>query len=129
MDLKSLMQTPAPTDFCDVCRDGEVQDGNEILFCDGCDCAVHQLCFGLRGDVPSGDWFCKVCERKRQTGKEAPLCALCLHGGGVLKKTTDDGDMWCHLSCARWVPETYIVDPVEMEPIAGLANVSVAVPD
>ena len=27
---------------------------------------------------------------------------------------------WAHLTCALWLPETYVQDPFEMEPICGL---------
>ncbi|CRK35994.1 hypothetical protein BN1723_015046, partial [Verticillium longisporum] len=38
---------------------------NEIIFCDGCDKAVHQKCYGIH-DIPEGDWFCKECVDKKQ---------------------------------------------------------------
>ena len=149
--------------ICDVCRDDETDEGNEILLCDGCDCAAHQVCFGQRGAIPDGEWFCRVCERGRAeataTGAAAGgspggsggastshgfalsspaaskaasaaapsvavICALCLQGGGVLKPTKEDSNTWCHLSCARWIPEVWIEDPVTMEPICGLSRVS-----
>src|SRR5437867_1007430 len=30
---------------CDVCRSGEREDGNELVFCDGCSICVHQACY------------------------------------------------------------------------------------
>lgn len=32
---------------CTVCFNGEVQDNNEIVLCDKCDTAVHQLCYSV----------------------------------------------------------------------------------
>lgn len=40
---------------CDICLDGEVYENNEILFCDSCDVAVHQLCYGVK-TIPEGAW-------------------------------------------------------------------------
>ena len=38
----------APEDArCDVCNDGDFEDNNLIVFCDGCDIAVHQQCYGI----------------------------------------------------------------------------------
>jgi len=45
---------------CDICNDGEVSVNNQILFCESCNVAVHQVCYGIES-VPVGDWFCRVC--------------------------------------------------------------------
>lgn len=45
---------------CSICSKLHTRKGNQILFCDGCDKAVHQKCYGVK-DIPEGDWFCKDC--------------------------------------------------------------------
>lgn len=45
---------------CSICSKLHTRKGNQILFCDGCDKAVHQKCYGVT-DIPEGDWFCKDC--------------------------------------------------------------------
>ena len=35
--------------------------------------------------------------------------------GGLFKPTSTGG--WAHLTCALWVPESHIQDPVRMEPV------------
>ena len=40
---------------CACCLDGESTDDNEIVFCDNCDVAVHQLCYGI-SSVPETSW-------------------------------------------------------------------------
>lgn len=47
--------------ICEVCGDGNSDFGNMILFCDGCNAAVHQGCYDVT-TLPKGDWFCNVCE-------------------------------------------------------------------
>ena len=37
---------------CDICFDGEVTPENQIIFCDTCNVAVHQGCYGIE-KVPS----------------------------------------------------------------------------
>jgi origin recognition complex subunit 4 len=45
---------------CAICKGRESEELNEILLCDNCDNAFHQLCYGVP-HVPEGDWFCKDC--------------------------------------------------------------------
>jgi mono/diheme cytochrome c family protein len=106
---------------CDICRDGEVTPDNQILFCEACNVAVHQMCYGIE-EVPEGDYYCIACRYfnrgKASAGKQlkriapSPLpicCELCPakqgafirsahvspEGGGGLSK-------WVHVVCAKW---------------------------
>jgi hypothetical protein len=54
---------------CCVCSRRDFNDNNLIVFCDGCDIAVHQECYGVF-EIPYGDWFCDWCEWKRTQGGE-----------------------------------------------------------
>ena len=45
---------------CEICNDGEVTPDNQILFCEACDVAIHQLCYGIE-TVPAGDYYCLAC--------------------------------------------------------------------
>ena len=49
-------------DICDVCRGAASYADNQIVFCDGCNVAVHQACYGI-DNIPEGDWFCAPCSR------------------------------------------------------------------
>ena len=59
--LKAVEEAEENDTICDVCGDGDSNVGNVILFCDGCNAAVHQDCYDLT-ELPKGDWFCNVCE-------------------------------------------------------------------
>jgi origin recognition complex subunit 4 len=48
---------------CAICSGLDSEKPNQILFCDGCDFAVHQKCYGV-SVVPKGDWFCKDCHNQ-----------------------------------------------------------------
>jgi uncharacterized protein (UPF0276 family) len=41
---------------CDICGQLESEEGNEMVFCDGCDVAVHQVCYGI-ATIPQGSWY------------------------------------------------------------------------
>ncbi len=50
---------------CCVCADDTGYANNLLVYCDGCDVAVHQGCYGII-TVPDGDWFCRKCEYNRK---------------------------------------------------------------
>ena len=39
--------------LCAICSDGSSVDPNVIVFCERCDMAVHQLCYGIE-QIPAG---------------------------------------------------------------------------
>ena len=121
--------TPAlePDDdtVCAVCFDGESTESNQIVFCDGCNIAIHQSCYGIRA-IPRKSYFCERCvevrTRERYSSRRAarnarppPSCCLCPCTGGALKRTTDG--RWAHIVCALWLPSAKFVIQQDMGPI------------
>ncbi|KAJ1024156.1 hypothetical protein NDA16_002995 [Ustilago loliicola] len=102
---------------CAICDDGECENSNAIVFCDGCNLAVHQDCYGIPY-IPEGQWLCRKCT---VSPDRAVSCILCPHEGGAFKQTTKS--KWAHLLCAMWIPETGVSNPVYMEPIDSIERI------
>ncbi|KAK2731646.1 nuA3 HAT complex component nto1 [Myotisia sp. PD_48] len=96
---------------CAVCDDGDCENSNAIVFCDGCDLAVHQECYGVPF-IPEGQWLCRKCQL---IGRGSPSCIFCPNTEGAFKQTNTS--KWSHLLCAVWIPEVSIGNPSLMEPV------------
>lgn len=99
---------------CAVCNDLECDNANAIVFCDGCNIAVHQECYGI-AFIPEGQWFCRRCmlSRGRSVG-----CTFCPSHTGAFKQL--DNGLWSHVVCALWIHEVYFANPIYLEPIEGI---------
>ncbi|KDN52878.1 hypothetical protein K437DRAFT_243037 [Tilletiaria anomala UBC 951] len=125
--MRQVPAKPCPTDVngaddgedtkCAICDDGECENSNAIVFCDGCNLAVHQDCYGIPY-IPEGQWLCRKCT---VSPDRAVSCIFCPHEGGAFKQTSQG--KWAHLLCAMWIPETGVSNPVYMEPIDSVERV------
>ncbi|KMQ44908.1 PHD finger domain-containing protein [Trichophyton rubrum] len=102
---------------CAVCDDGDCENANAIVFCDGCDLAVHQECYGVPY-IPEGQWLCRKCQL---IGRGSPSCIFCPNTEGAFKQTNTA--KWSHLLCAVWIPEVSIGNPSLMEPVIEIEKV------
>ena len=46
---------------CAVCKGLVSKKGNEIIICESCEFAAHQMCYGV-SEIPGGEWLCKGCQ-------------------------------------------------------------------
>lgn len=102
---------------CAICDDGDCENTNAIVFCDGCDLAVHQECYGVPF-IPEGQWLCRKCQL---IGRGIPTCIFCPNSDGAFKQT--NSSKWAHLLCAMWVPEVTLGNHTFMEPVMDVDKV------
>ncbi|KAL9102000.1 MAG: hypothetical protein Q9163_002800 [Psora crenata] len=102
---------------CAICDDGDCENTNAIVFCDGCDLAVHQECYGVPF-IPEGQWLCRKCQL---IGRGTPTCIFCPNTDGAFKQT--NASRWSHLLCAIWIPEVSIGNTAFMEPVMDVEKV------
>ncbi|KAF1365917.1 hypothetical protein EJ07DRAFT_150392 [Lizonia empirigonia] len=107
---------------CAICDDGDCENTNAIVFCDGCDLAVHQECYGVPF-IPEGQWLCRRCQLvgRGTPASELPGCIFCPNGDGAFKQTTTM--KWAHLLCAMWIPEVSLGNVTFQEPVQDVEKV------
>lgn len=110
---------PATIDqLCSICDEVETTN-NTIVFCDSCDIAVHQECYGIIF-IPPGPWLCRACQQGNFVSAR-PHCSVCPQLGGALKQTTTGN--WVHILCTVWIRELYFGNWHYLEPIEGLEKI------
>ncbi|XP_014277511.1 bromodomain-containing protein homolog [Halyomorpha halys] len=102
---------------CYICTGGMSYVSNEILFCDMCNVAVHQECYGVPY-VPEGEWLCRRCFH---SPSQLLCCVLCPKASGAFKQT--DRGFWCHILCAIWIPEVQFSNSIFLDPICCIERI------
>uniref|UniRef100_A0AAV1VBH3 Uncharacterized protein n=1 Tax=Peronospora matthiolae TaxID=2874970 RepID=A0AAV1VBH3_9STRA len=102
---------------CVVCFDGQSPETNPIIFCDRCELAVHQRCYGM-DKVPSNEFICDRCLATQDGLDPASdvFCQLCSLNDGAFKRTIDG--KWVHVVCALWCPKVWIGNLCELSEIS-----------
>ncbi|KMT20024.1 hypothetical protein BVRB_1g000440 [Beta vulgaris subsp. vulgaris] len=114
--------------LCNVCSMGDTGDQlNQLVVCKSCNVVVHQKCYGVQGEI-DGSWSCSWCKHNIDAldgpaSESDRPCVLCPKSGGALKPFQNAGSgrdrsvEFAHLFCSMWMPEIFIDDTRQMEPV------------
>eukprot|EP01083_Nonionella_stella_P141418 435642_1 len=124
---------------CGVCWKVDIEPGNGLVYCDGCNVPLHQMCYCV-GQVPKGDYYCKVCQYQVDAGGKPDRgkdylgrkckCSICQlrFRSKKLAYTSQKMDpkdakkqKWCHVICAQYISETWF-DETDTD-LNGVCNV------
>ena len=109
---------PLIDQVCSICNGIETTN-NTIVFCDSCNIAVHQDCYGIIF-IPPGPWLCRVCLQNNMRSQR-PRCIVCPGIEGPMKQTTSGN--WIHVICAVWINELNFGNWHYLEPIEGVERI------
>ena len=70
IDAEFLCERPGLTALgpCAHPTSAAAEPPNQIVFCERCDVAVHQNCYGI-AVVPEGEWLCEPCKQYEEVMK------------------------------------------------------------
>lgn len=144
---------PSEDSTCAICDDSEGENSNAIVFCDGCNLAVHQGIWAgsvstapnsldlkivmvfhtfpkASGYVENAQFHQRILLYVRLSRPATSFglnvvvqSCILCPNEGGAFKQTVLGE-WVHLLCAIWVPETRVANEVFMEPITGVDKIS-----
>ncbi|KAK2947965.1 putative PHD finger protein rhinoceros [Blattamonas nauphoetae] len=118
-------ELPENEHYCTVCGSQDSDEDDPIVYCDGCQTAVHASCYGITADDLKKDkWYCQPCRKsvppRLFDGNPNPLrkCLICGHFGGALTEVTGRPE-WVHTCCCLNLTEiTFTATTANMSTIS-----------
>ncbi|KAM3136827.1 hypothetical protein pb186bvf_011086 [Paramecium bursaria] len=95
--------------ICSICEVKEDYVDNQIVFCDGCDVAVHMSCYQMGKIDMNREWLCQSCNSLKQN-----ICYFCPETHLALQSFIINGkEYWvfnlhqlkAHTVCLKWHPK------------------------
>lgn len=129
--LEKILIVPSSDDsslLCHFCCKGDARsESNKLISCSLCQVSVHQRCYGAQ-NIVAGTWMCSWCKQKKDNNDAVKPCVLCPKQGGALKpiqQSVGNGESieFVHLFCSLWMPEVYVEDLSQMEPITNMGGI------
>jgi len=121
-EASNSLESPEDDDCCVICGQEETYESNEMVYCDCCNIAVHQKCYGIIV-IPRGSWFCLKCT---SSSSRTIRCEFCPSRTGAFKRT--ERGNWGHVVCAHWIPELGFGNADFVDVITGEGRLAAARP-